>query len=74
MHKRPFYFAFQVIVRDKPLLAVTLFYLINGLYSQGDKYQYNTAAAKLLVDAFNGKRDTACWGLIWMANFFLIKS
>jgi len=34
---------------------------------------YLKEAAKILEAAFDGKKDTACWGLIWIANWFLVK-
>ncbi|MEO6547948.1 MAG: hypothetical protein ABIN94_08100, partial [Ferruginibacter sp.] len=69
-------FSFQVTVHDEISLAVTLYFLANGLYAKkdaalGDKY--DAAAALLLEESFNGKKNTACWGLIWLANLYLCK-
>jgi hypothetical protein len=75
--KQHAHFSFSITIYDKALLCVTLFYLINGVYTHKDRMlgeQYNAGAAQLYEEAFNGKEDTACWGLIWIANLFLGKS
>ncbi|MCW3092193.1 MAG: hypothetical protein JWP81_3262 [Ferruginibacter sp.] len=69
-------FSFQVTVYDQISLAVTLYFLVNGLYVKNDPAlgdKYDAAAALLLEESFNGKKSTACWGLIWLANLFLCK-
>jgi len=61
--KKIHYFSFQVTIHDSRQMADVLFYLVSGQAKARNRAsiaEYNFEAAKLLEDAFNGKKDTAC--------------
>ena len=67
-------FRFQIEVERMVPLSHALAFIIAGYFTDGSTMlRFNEQASKYFDDSFTGKTDSACWGLLYIANQFLCK-
>lgn len=67
-------FRFQIEVESRDSLSHALAFIIAGYFTDGSTMlRFNEQASKYFDDSFTGKTDSACWGLLYIANQFLCK-
>lgn len=72
--KRQNPFRFELETNDLMKLSIALRFIIVGYYTNGSGMtNFHQHAAAHFDEAYKGKTDPACWGLLYIANEYLGK-